>query len=49
MNHLENELKEIKREYLLNDYAYDYGHLNSVGSEKVAFNLLIYLKKLLQE
>ena len=48
-SHLENDTTENQEEYLLKTYASDAGHLNSIGSEKVALHLLNYLNNLLKE
>lgn len=45
----ENYKKENIKEHLLKEYASDAGHLNSIGSEKVALELLIHLNSLFEE
>lgn len=48
-SHLEGDVRELNREFLLQEYSSDGRHLNIVGSEKMAFKLLIYLNNLFKE
>jgi len=48
-SHLDGELKELNREFLLEQYSSDGRHLNEAGSEKMAIKLLIYLNNLFKE
>ncbi|MCU0473434.1 MAG: hypothetical protein MUC93_08730 [Bacteroidales bacterium] len=45
-SHHENDTQDLRVEYLLKEYTFDNGHLNKIGSEKVAIHLLIYLNNL---